>query len=420
MALEGLVLTLVSLGMVASLVAFISVQQAIKYQLKPDELFSTTIVNSPLYYVAHVTETILLVSAGLVALMFTKWRTIERGYFLRFALFLGAALLMTARSFSFSELLSTKIADWSGPFPLFVSVLVFVGARRRNWAFLDATMVVMAVLFSVLTLVGMAGLRTFTRQEGVASLGVILNTLYWPASWVALRDYPQHSPTRRFRLGPLVIFGFGGLLTQTRLLFVMLFSSLIMYAYVQHRRKIPQATGWLVGIALTVWIGLFTAVFLKDTRGFEKVASVADAFSSRLSEDTRTGQLLSFEGSVQLHELVLGRGALATWNWGGTVWHGGTDVGYLTLLFYGGVPLLVTYVATHLKPCLIVFRKGQTSWQLTAAAIVFLWGIRMFSSSYPGLALEYYPILFCTGACISRDSSRQSRSSSQIHFTRWR
>jgi len=391
------------LGMIASLVTFMSFQQALKNQLRPDELYSSNIVKSQLYYVAHATEIALLVSAGIVALLSASWKAIERGYLLRFALFLGAVLLMTAKGYSFSELLSTKLVDLSGPFPFFMSVLVFIGARRRNWTFLGPTMVIMAVLFSILTLQGIAGLQTFTRQEGVASLGAILNALYWPASWVALKDYPKHSFAGRLRFVPIAMFSFGSLFTQTRLNFVMIFALLGVYAYVQRRRRIPQAAAWIFGVILAVWMGLFTAVFLKDTRAFQKVESVADAFSSRFTEDTRTGQVLSFAQSVQLHELMLGRGSLATWNWNGVAWRGGTDIGYLTLLFYGGIPLLVTYVATHLQPCLTVFRKNRTTWQLAGAGVVLLWWFHLLSSGYPAAVLEYYPILFCVGACISRE-----------------
>ena len=409
--LERLVLTLVLLGMVASLVVFISYEQAIKYQQKPDELMPSNLVRSELYYVARTIEFTLLVLAGLMALLSTDWQAIERGYLWRFVLFLGAALLMMARSYSFSELLSTKLVDWSGPLPFFISMLVFIAARRRNWTLLGPTMVILAVLFSALTLVGMAGLRTFTRQEGVANLGLILDVLYWPASWIALKDHPQDSLARRLRFGPIVVYSGGSLFTQTRLNFVMLFALVVVYAYLQHRRKIPQATAWIFGLVLVLWMVLFTNVFLEDTRAFQKVESVAAAFSSRLTEDTRTGQVLSFSQSVEPYELVLGRGSLATWNWGGVAYRGGTDIGYLTMLFYGGVPLLVTYVATHLKPCLSVLRKNRTNWQLTAAGVVLLWGIRLFSSGYPSAEVNYYPILFCVGACISREPSQQAHSS---------
>jgi hypothetical protein len=81
------------------------------------------------------------------------------------------------------------------------------------------------------------------------------------------------------------------------------------------------------------------------------------------------------------------------------------DVGYISLLFFGGVPLLVTYVVTHVKPCLAILRERRASWQLAAAGVILLWGIHMLSSCYPGTVLDYYPVLFCVGACISREPS---------------
>jgi hypothetical protein len=402
---DRFVLTLVALGILASLVAFISYQQALKYQLKPDEFYgSSNVVKSQVYYAAHAAQIILLISAGLVTVLFTNWRTIERGYGWRFSLFLCAVLLMTVRGYSFGEMLSTKITDGWGPVPFFISLLVFIGARRSYWALLSKVMVALAVLFSALTLQEMVGLHTFTRQEGVVNLGGILNALYWPASWLVLQEYPHNSIARRLRFAPIAIYSLGSLFTQTRLLFVMLIALFVVYAYVQRRRKIPQAAFWIGGAILTVWAGLFTTVFLKDTRSFQKFESVIDAFSSRLTEDTRTGQVVSFMRDVQPHELVLGRGSLATWNWGGMEWHGGTDIGFLTLLFYGGIPLLLTYAATHVKPCLTIFRRNQPSWRLADAGVVLLWGIHLFSSGYPHAGIPYYPVLFCVGATISRES----------------
>jgi hypothetical protein len=97
---------------------------------------------------------------------------------------------------------------------------------------------------------------------------------------------------------------------------------------------------------------------------------------------------------------------MATWNWGRADWRGGTDVGYLTLLLYGGLPLLLTFIAAHLAPGFRTLAGDPSGWRLTAAGVVVLFTIRMFSSTYIGLTLDYYPFLFCVGACLSREPSR--------------
>ncbi len=359
-------------------------------------------VQSPVYYVAHATQLLLLVSAGLVAFLSFDFRTLKRDYLPLFALFLGAAVIMAARGYSASQLLSTKLVDSAGPFPCFISVLAFVGARRSNWVVLRKAMVILAVLLSALVLWRLTGLRAFTRVEGVANLTGFLNALLWPASWIALEEHPRDSWTRRLRFGPILIYSIASLFTQTRLNFVMIFALLAVYSYVQRKRNLPQTATLVVGAALAVWLSLFTAVFLRNSPVFETTVHVFDAFYSRIDDDSRSGQLRAFFDDVTPGELLFGRGALAKWQWGPGRWEG-TDVGYLNLLFYGGVPLLFTYVVTHVTPGLTVLRKKPADSRVAAAGVVVLWIIVMFSSAYPSTAIDYYPVLFCVGACISRE-----------------
>src|SRR5438270_46814 len=222
-------------------------------------------------------------------------------------------MLMAARGYSASDWLSTRIVDITGPFPFLISVLVFAGARRGNWTVLGKIMVLMAGLFSIEAFIGMARLRTLERDEAVLNLGAALNALYWPAAWIALKDYPAGSFGRRFRFIPILIYGLGSLFTQTRLNIVMLVSLLLVYAYIQHKRRQPQAALWFTGIMLTAWITMFTVAFLKDTQAVQNLLHVTDAFSDRLEEDTRTGQIKWFFRDVQPVELVLGRGSFAKW-----------------------------------------------------------------------------------------------------------
>ena len=232
-----------------------------------------------------------------------------------------------------------------------------------------------------------------------------MNVFFWPASWIALRRYEHGDVWGHFRFAPTLLYAVGSLFTQTRLNFVMLFGLLLAYAYLQYRRNTLHLFGWIASLALVVWVSLFTAIFLSDVKAFDKVSDVTKAFSSRLDEDSRTGQLVWFATTVQPQELILGRGSLATWDWDGEDWAGGTDVGYLTLLLYGGVPLLLTYFWTHISPGLKAFATNDNGIQSTAACIVLLWGLRMFSSSYPNLSLEYYPLLLCLGVCVYQEPS---------------
>ena len=139
-----------------------------------------------------------------------------------------------------------------------------------------------------------------------------------------------------------------------------------------------------------------------DTKYVQTLQASAEAFVNRADEDTRTGQLVEFFRNVRISELVLGRGSLATWNWGGVEFTSAVDLGYLSLLFFGGLPLLLTYVALHITPALGTIRRPESEWQRSCAAIALLWALRMFSSSYPELSIEYYPVLLCIGGCLGQ------------------
>ena len=105
--------------------------------------------------------------------------------------------------------------DARGPFPFLISVTVFIGARRKNWVVLDKALVLLAVVLCALTVVRLAGLQRFSRQEGVAQLAGFLNALYWPASWMALKDYPPRAFSRGLRFVPLLIYGVASLFTRS-------------------------------------------------------------------------------------------------------------------------------------------------------------------------------------------------------------
>jgi hypothetical protein len=380
---------------------------ATKSQLVPGQLYSGEIQKGLVFFVAHAAQIVLLCTAGLLAMVTTDMRNIQRGYLVPLGALFAAAGMMMLRGYPLADLLSTRIVDSTGPFPFFLTVFAFVGARRRNWEVLGKVIVVLCAVLSLLAVMAAATLNTLARAEAVISLAGILNGLYWPAAVMALTNYPDGSWLRRLRFAPMAVYAVVSFFTQTRLNYVMVFALMLVYAYLQRKRRAQQALTWIAGILLCIWIVLFTAVFLSDTRVMSTIDSVADAFSARLEEDTRSGQWEWFTRTVAPQELILGRGSLATWNWGGAEWRGGTDFGYLTLLLFGGLPLLLTYVVAVMKPGWNVLKANPDEIQIVGAGILCLWSIRMLSSSYPGMSIEYHVILLCLGACLSREGVRE-------------
>lgn len=357
---------------------------------------------TPVYYAAHALQLLAMLSAGTLAFL-TRDRRLPLVYDLRMAALIGAGALMSVRGMTLGEFFTSRVVGSTGPLVAVVSLLVFAGAadpRFRRFAHvLDA----FAVLMSVAVLQQLAGVRSTERTEVVAQLGNYVDLLYWPAAWMILKPSLGASTAQRvFRWLPVAVFTIASVFTQTRLNFVMLALLFAAFGYVEVRRGVAAAQNL---VALTV---LFLFIVIAASWGSgTRFAGLADqsavAFRERLLHDSRTHQIVSFFADVAPHELVLGRGSRATWNWPGMSprWAGGTDIGYLSLLFYGGIPLLFTWLLVHVAPAVNVLRsRAAKGVELTAALIVMLYAVRMFSSTFPRLAPEYYAVLLCVGACM--------------------
>lgn len=401
--LSRLPVLLTAVGMAASTVALWLYVQALPtfVQRGASDYSYGQVARPPLYYAAHALELFCVCGAGLMALSSAQQHLLRR-YGLRFLLFLFAAAIMVFRGYSWSAALSPQIFSSTGPFICIVSVLMFVGAQPGNWRFLDKLFLWVAITYSAFAVVGMVGLQSANRWEAVLALQGFLNALYWPATWILLRPGSWRSIAGWLRYAPLAVYAVGSIFTQSRFNWVMVLGALGAYVYIQLRRHSPLAPRLILAAGLGLWLFLFSTEYLSNARYTQSLRASADAFLSRMDKDTRTGQLIYFFEDVQMSELLLGRGSLATWNWGGLAYGAGVDIGYLSLLFFGGVLLLLTYIAVHIAPAFGAIRRPQSEWQRSCAAIALLGALRMFSSSYPCLTVEYYPVLLCVGGCLEQ------------------
>jgi hypothetical protein len=402
--LNRISVVLTTFGMAASTVALWFYVQALPTFKQRGYVFDFgfgNVVKSPLYYPAHGLEIFFVCGAGLISLSIAHQRLLRR-YGLRFLLFLFATALMAIRGYSWSTALSAQIFSSSGPFICIVSVLMFVGAQPGNWRILDKLFLWTAITYSAFVAVGILGVHSANRWEAILAFESYLNVLYWPAVWILLRPGSSRSLAGRLRYAPLAVYAVGSIVTQTRLNWVMIFGALSAYVYIQRRRHSPLAPRLILAAGLGLSLILFSMGYLSDAKYMQTLQASADAFFNRMDQDTRTGQLIEFFRDVHISELLLGRGSLATWNWNGSEYTSGVDVGYLSLLFFGGIPLLITYILVHFAPACGAISRPQSEWQRSCAAIALLWALRMFSQNFPSLTAEYYPVLLCMGGCLGQ------------------
>lgn len=396
-----LVAALVVAGLAASLVATVALQGH-RMALAGGGVWED-LAEAPrpdLYYAAHALRILALGSAGLLAFA-VRFRRLPAALVAWFLVLVGAGILLAIRGLAPDDFLSSRVLGSTGPWVAFTSLLLFTTARADALPAIGRVLDLLAAALTALVAWEALHLRTFLRQETVAAMGSYLNALYFPAAWLLLRPHAPGSATRWLRFVPVIAYAAGSVLVQTRLNLVMLVLLLLADALIAARRAgRPLARVLETAAVATLLVG--AAAWLADgTRLARVFALSALGLAERLGEDSRTGQIAAFLADVPVGDLLLGRGARATWNWPGMSprWAGGTDVGYLSLLFFGGVPLLVAWCAVHLGPPLRVLRSGDTGARLACAAIALLWGVRMLSSSFPSMALDYEVVLLCVGAC---------------------
>lgn len=420
--LRRLPVFLAIVGMAASTVALWFYVQALPTFVQQGYAFDYgygRVAKPALYYAAHGVELFCLCSGGLVALSYAPRHLIRR-YVFTFSLFFSSCVLMTLRGYSLSGAISAQIFANTGPFVFIVSVVMFVGVHPGNWKLLDKLFLWMAITYSAFVVVGMGGVHSANRWEAILALQNYLNVLFWPATWLLLRPGAWTSLWGWFSYAPLAVYAAGSILTQSRLNCVMTVGALGACTYLQRRRHRPMVPKLILAVALGLGLILISPTFLNDTQYVRTLQASANAFLSRIDEDTRTGQLIEFFKDVHISELLLGRGSLATWNWTGSAYTSGTDVGYLSLLFFGGVPLLFTYILVHIAPALGAISHPQSEWQRSCAAIALLWALRMCSSEYPTLTAEYYLVLLCMGGCLGQARRLPMRRTRQIGVGGWR
>lgn len=348
----------------------------------------------PGYYAAL--SAMLAGIALIVALLFLNANLKrDKNFLIAYAL-LCAAGLPLLRNFTTAELLSTRIVDVTGPAFCIGSALALAGMRRGVQENFDKIMQLLTVVASIAVAVAWLASNARTRVESTSFIQPFANQLYWGSAWLLLFVPRYSGRTRRSIVAAGIVMSLAAaVVTQTRLNFVMLLLLFLCWIWkVRREPKIVRSGLKTFSLCLVIsLLALFANVELT-----ERLVTSYEGFLGRIDEDSRSNQIYSFFQSVPIDALIFGSGARATWNWNGLEWDGGTDVGFLSLLFYGGIPLLLSVVWTVVLPAARAATLNLSPFERTSCYIVGLWTVRMLSSTYPTLSCEYLVILLCAGS----------------------
>lgn len=280
--------------------------------------------------------------------------------------------LLLAKTTSPGEFISGYglVGDFA-PGTIAILGLFFAAAREDIWLFLKQYLGTLIVALGILAMILSLFVEAGSRVSGRRYLELLAATLQI-CSLVPIFIQPRRIP-RWMLYVPFVASILCGVLTQTRLVFILLAVQLLAVAL--YRRKavlrfllIPRISqrSAISGLATIFGLAVMTAALIGP---FSKAT---DAFRSRISDDTRSQQAQNFFDKVPLEKLFLGVGYPTN---GEYIPEGvdGIDLGYIDAMYVGGLPALF---------CLLYFFGIQ--------------GVRLLKVRTVDAALEVGPVCLAT------------------------
>ena len=381
------------------------------------------------YYVCYSAHLLCVAAAGLLALSSREARRVlarRRTWCLALGLYLTVALVSACRTFSLDDWLSKKALHPSAFAGAAVVVVLFCALDEKAWPWIEKIFISASGILSALVVYTVLTQPIPSRLEGVEYLMPYLNPLFWLAAWVLLKGISRDSPSSHvYQYIPLSVYIVGSVFAQTRvnLLMAVLLIALWLRRMVLRRRGREAIR---ISLALAFIAGCYVAAQSWDLLSGAGVnGAIQNGYGQlmeRLYVDTRSGQYEQFFSQVSPFELILGRGSMSAYSYYpyNSAYTAGLENLYMTLAFFGGLPLLGTYLMVHAFPIRCGRSSAAKPYQWVCAQVIVLYLFRMLISQTQSLSIEYYSVVLCVGGCLSGVGYRSGRSEDdRIHRVLW-
>lgn len=354
-------------------------------------------IKSSVYYISHFAQIIFLFFAGILAFIKKNKCIGNTSHALAFLFYIIAIAIMTFRGYGFEEILSTKIVHAAGPAPLIISVVLYIFAWRADWRLHNLVFTWVGVLSTFIILINLVALPSVDRLIVESRFWGYMQVYIWVAAWFLLRPGGLGVKANIVRWGPYVIYVFVSILQQGRSRLIWAALLILAYVFVSKRRNEP--IGRLAVSFIVFFLFALMVILFSEELSVGVFSEATSLLFERLDEDSRSDQFVKFFDQASPLDLLIGKGALATWSWNGVTQYG-FDNWWMTALFLGGLPVVVTYFMVHGLPAWRRFKVAK-GFDLVCAIIVLLWCIKLFLSETHALMLNTYLVLMCVGACLA-------------------
>jgi|ERR1017187_5517028 hypothetical protein len=321
-------------------------------------------------------------------------RRLPRRYMLLWLAFLALSVCLAIRGLEWQDLRSPAIYSSMAPVFVLASGVLFIGADRRSWTLFRRVAITIVFAVSILAMLQVIQLVSTNRGEAYGRISVFAGILE-VGCLLPLGTSVERKPLIRL----LAWLPLGALLMctiamQARLMVIEVFSLFIAITLLRAR-----ASGSLNAVVRNGLVASFVigacVVFIYSGLNL-MVAESVDAFWDRRDADTRTTQAQNFFQRIEPQDLITGIGIPRPGEYNGQG-ERGIDLGFINILFIGGLPALCLFVPLHIYPAIKCSKLKLSPQDAPVVAAILTYGIRLFSSTVPNLEPHYIILLIFMG-----------------------
>jgi hypothetical protein len=314
------------------------------------------------------------------------------------------SVVLATRNLEMRDLLRYEVHSPMAPVCTAASCLLFASLNRDHWRTLIRVVALGSLGVSLLALFELMGMHSASRGEAYWRLYTYSGIL----EITAIVAFGWFSKVRRAWIGliPAAVLLVVSVAMQARLMLVE--NLCLLGFYILFTRR-GLTVNRLVTLCVASLLLMWTPYFIWYSSGVQRMLPRSvTSFWDRRAEDTRSAQFVDFFAKVPAGTFLFGTGIPRRGEFNG-LGATGIDLGYVNILFLGGVPALVLFFIIHLLPALRCIGARFDSVDAACLASVLTYGVRLFSSTVPAFEPHYLLLMLLVGRCIMLSADRTAR-----------
>jgi hypothetical protein len=386
---SALILTILFVAVTLSIITQVSVHRTLRDPNSAAGTIWRSAALAPGVAFGIRTALALVAVACTINILFFGIRSLSSKYWVLWLALLLYSCTLAFKGLTYGDLFSSAVYSPMAPVAVFVSALIFIGARAELWLYVARVIALGSLIIAALTIVEAVLLTSTLRGEAFGRLYVYSSFL--EVSAIIAVGWFRGKKLSWLGWLPLTALAVAGVALQTRLVLLEVICLVLLYSFIG-KPRISRSRIILSGLLCVAGLAVI-GLSLSDS-----MASSAGALWERRSEDSRSSQIPRFFARIDTEDLWLGIGIPKDGVYNGQGWDG-IDIGYINILYLAGAPGLALFFLLHLLPSVLCSLRRLSDLDRAAVVTVLTYSIRLCSSTVPNLEPQYLVLLLIMGRC---------------------